>query len=180
MLTVAADVADPAAVGWVIDRALERFGRIETLVNNAGMVIAKLFTDYTAADYAAAVGASLAGFFWLTQRAIAEMATRYGGHVVNISAGIAEVANSGAPSVPVALTRGGLAAATRSLPPSMPITASGSTPSPRESSRRRCTYRIVTTASAAGFPRSAGPAGSATWWTACCSWSPRPTSPARF
>jgi NAD(P)-dependent dehydrogenase (short-subunit alcohol dehydrogenase family) len=79
------------------------------------MVIAKLFNDYTAPDYAAAVGVSLAGFFWLTQRAIAEMATRYGGHVVNISAGIAEVANSGAPSVLAALTRGGLAPATRSL-----------------------------------------------------------------
>jgi len=61
------------------------------------------------------VGVNLTGFFWLTQRAIAEMATRYGGHVVNISATLAEVANSGTPAVLAALTRGGLAAATRSL-----------------------------------------------------------------
>ena len=58
---------------------------------------------------------NLTGFFWLTQRVIAEMVTRYGGHVVNISATLAEVANSSAPSVLSALTKGGLAAATRSL-----------------------------------------------------------------
>ena len=50
------------------------------------MFISKPFTDYTAADYATAVGVNLTGFFWLTQRAIAEMASRYGGHVVNVSA----------------------------------------------------------------------------------------------
>jgi NAD(P)-dependent dehydrogenase (short-subunit alcohol dehydrogenase family) len=115
VLTVAADVVDPAAAGRVIDGALERFGRIDTLVNNAGMVIAKQFTRYTVADYAAAMEVGLAGFFWLTQRAIAEMTTRYGGHVVNISASIAEAGNSGGPAVLAALTRGGLAAATRSL-----------------------------------------------------------------
>ena len=54
-----------------------RFGRIDTLVNNAGVLISKPFTDYTAADYAAAVGANLTGFFWLTQRAVDEMASRY-------------------------------------------------------------------------------------------------------
>ena len=58
---------------------------------------------------------NLTGFFWLTQRVIAEMVRRYGGHVVNISATLAEVANSHAPSVLAALTKGGLAAATRSL-----------------------------------------------------------------
>ena len=79
------------------------------------MYISKPFTDYTAADYALASGVNLAGFFWITQRAIAEMATRYGGHVVNITATLAEVANSRAPSALAALTKGGLAAATRSL-----------------------------------------------------------------
>jgi NAD(P)-dependent dehydrogenase (short-subunit alcohol dehydrogenase family) len=77
--------------------------------------IAKPFTDYTAEDYATVVGVNLTGFFWLTQRVIAEMATRYGGHVVNISASVAEVANSRSPSALTALTKGGLAAATRSL-----------------------------------------------------------------
>ena len=79
------------------------------------MFVSKPFTDYTAADYALLTGVNLGGFFWLTQRVIAEMVRRYGGHVVNISATLAEVANSHAPSVLAALTKGGLAAATRSL-----------------------------------------------------------------
>jgi NAD(P)-dependent dehydrogenase (short-subunit alcohol dehydrogenase family) len=61
------------------------------------------------------VGVNLTGFFWLTQRAISEMAARYGGHVVNVTASPAEVANSGAPAVLAALTKGGLVATTRSL-----------------------------------------------------------------
>ena len=115
VLTVAGDIAEPATAGRIIDGALERFGRIDTLINNAGVYISKPFTDYTAADYARAVGVNLTRFFWLTQRAIAEMATRYGGHVVNVSATLAEVADSATPAVLAALTKGGLAAATRSL-----------------------------------------------------------------
>ena len=115
VVTVEADIADPAAAGRIIGGALERFGRIDTLVNNAGACICKPFTNYTAADYAAAVGVNLTGFFWLTQRAIAEMARRYGGHVVNMTATSAEVADSSTPAVLAALTKGGLAAATRSL-----------------------------------------------------------------
>ncbi len=115
VLTVAGDIADPATAGRIIGGALDRFGRVDTLVNNAGVHISKPFTEYTAADYARIVGVNLTGFFWVTQRAIAEMARRYGGHVVNISATLAEVANSGEPAVLAALTKGGLAAATRSL-----------------------------------------------------------------
>src|SRR5215831_7288072 len=115
VLTVAGDIAEPATADRIIDGALERFGRIDTLVNNAGVFISKPFTDYTAADYATVTGVNLTGFFWVTQRAIAEMATRYGGHVVNISATLAEVADSGTPAVLTALTKGALAAATKSL-----------------------------------------------------------------
>jgi NAD(P)-dependent dehydrogenase (short-subunit alcohol dehydrogenase family) len=115
VLTVAGDIADPAAADQIVGAALERFGRIDTLVNNAGVFISKPFTGYTAVDYATAVGVNLTGFFWLTQRAISEMAARYGGHVVNVTASPAEVANSGAPAVLAALTKGGLVAATRSL-----------------------------------------------------------------
>jgi NAD(P)-dependent dehydrogenase (short-subunit alcohol dehydrogenase family) len=115
VLTVAGDVSEPATAGRIISAALERFGRIDTLINNAGLYIAKPFTDYTADDYAAIVGVNLTGFFWLTQRAIAEMLKRGRGHVVNISATIADYADSGTPCVLTALTKGGLAAATRSL-----------------------------------------------------------------
>jgi NAD(P)-dependent dehydrogenase (short-subunit alcohol dehydrogenase family) len=115
LLTVAGNVAEPATADRVIDAALERFGRIDTLVNSAGMLISKPFTDYTADDYALMTGVNLTGFFWVTRRAIAEMARRYGGHVVNVTATLAEVADSGTPAVLAALTKGGLAAATRSL-----------------------------------------------------------------
>jgi len=115
LLTVAGDITDPATADRIADAALDRFGRIDTLVNNAGVYISKPFTDYTAADYALITGVNLGGFFWLTRRVIAEMATRHGGHVVNVSATLAEVASSAAPSVLTALTKGGLAAATRSL-----------------------------------------------------------------
>ena len=115
LLTVDGDVADPATAGRIVDAALGRFGRIDTLVNNVGVSISKPFTEYTTADYALATGVNLAGFFWMTQRAIAEMARRYGGHVVNIFATLAETANSRAPAVLAALTKGGLAAATRAL-----------------------------------------------------------------
>ena len=115
VLTVAADVTEPAAAEQIISAALGRFGRIDTLVNNAGVFISKPFTDYTAEDYALITGVNLAGFFWLTQRAIAEMLGQGSGHVVNISATLADYADSSSPSALTALTKGGLAAATRSL-----------------------------------------------------------------
>ena len=115
VLAVEGDLAEPATADRIVDGALERFGRIDTLVNNAGVYISKPFTEYTAEDYATITGVNLAGFFWLTRRVIAEMAMRYGGHVVNVSATLAEVANSAAPSALAALTKGGLAAVTKSL-----------------------------------------------------------------
>jgi NAD(P)-dependent dehydrogenase (short-subunit alcohol dehydrogenase family) len=115
LLTVAGHIAEAGTADRIADAALDRFGRIDTLVNNAGVFVSKPFTDYTAHDYALAVGVNLTGFFWLTRRVIAEMVSRYGGHVVNISATPAEVANAKAPAALAALTKGGLAAATRSL-----------------------------------------------------------------
>jgi NAD(P)-dependent dehydrogenase (short-subunit alcohol dehydrogenase family) len=115
VLTVAGDVSDPATTDEIISRALGRFGRIDTLINNAGVFISKPFTDYTAEDYALMVGVNLTGFFWLTQGAVAQMLKRGRGHVVNITTTIVDNASSSEPSVLTALTKGGLAAATRSL-----------------------------------------------------------------
>ena len=115
VLTVDGDLADPATADRIVSGALGRFGRLDTLINNAGVYISKPFTDYTTEDYALVVGVNLTGFFWLTQRVIAEMVQRRGGHVVNISATVADYANSNVPSVLAALTKGGLASATRSL-----------------------------------------------------------------
>jgi NAD(P)-dependent dehydrogenase (short-subunit alcohol dehydrogenase family) len=115
ILTVAGDVSDPATAERIVGQALERFGRIDTLVNNAGMYVSKPFIDYTADDYAAMVGVNLTGFFHLTQLAITHMLDRGTGHVVNITTTLVDVADGSAPSLLTALTKGGLAAATRSL-----------------------------------------------------------------
>ena len=115
VLTVPGDIAEPATADRIIGGALGRFGRIDTLINNAGIYLSKPFTDYTADDYARVVAVNLTGFFTLTQRAIAEMLKRGSGHVVNLTATIAEYSNSSEPAVLAALTKGGLAAATRSL-----------------------------------------------------------------
>ena len=72
VLSVAGDIASSSTTDRIIDEALDRFGRIDTLVNNAGLFISKPFTAYTAADYASG-GVNLTGFFHLTQRVIAEM-----------------------------------------------------------------------------------------------------------
>ncbi|MFL9898592.1 SDR family NAD(P)-dependent oxidoreductase [Paraburkholderia fungorum] len=115
ILTVAGDIADPATARRVISEAVKRFGRIDTLVNNAGVFIAKPFTSYTAEDYATITGVNLNGFFYITQLAIAEMEKHSSGHVVSVSTTLAEHAIAGVPSVLASLTKGGLNAATRSL-----------------------------------------------------------------
>src|ERR1700733_6215243 len=71
VLTVSGDVADPATAERIVHDGLEKFGRIDTLINNAGLFIAKPFTEYTAEDYATVVGVNLTGFFTLTQHVIA-------------------------------------------------------------------------------------------------------------
>jgi NAD(P)-dependent dehydrogenase (short-subunit alcohol dehydrogenase family) len=179
VLTVEGDIAKRATADLIVEGALERFGRIDTLINNAGVFVSKPFTDYTAADYALLTGVNLTGFFWLTQRVIARMVRRYGGHVVNISATLAEVASSRAPSVLAALTKGGLAAATRSLAveyASRGIRVNAVSPG---IIRPRRTRPTATRGSVTGFPRSGASARSAMSWTPSCSWSPRPTSPGR-
>ncbi len=115
VLTVEGDIADPVTADRVVTAALEGFGRIDTLVNNAGVFIAKPFADYSDEDYALAMGVNLTGFFWLTQRVIAEMLERHKGHIVNITATLTDYASSATPAVLTSLTKGGLASATRSL-----------------------------------------------------------------
>jgi NAD(P)-dependent dehydrogenase (short-subunit alcohol dehydrogenase family) len=115
VVTVDGDITAPATADRIIGEALRRFGRIDTLINNAGVFISKPFTDYTAEDYASVVGVNLTGFFKLTQRAIAEMLKRNGGHVINITTTLVDYANSNVPSVLTSLTKGGVASVTKSL-----------------------------------------------------------------
>jgi NAD(P)-dependent dehydrogenase (short-subunit alcohol dehydrogenase family) len=113
--TVRGDIADPETADRVVATALERFGRIDTLVNNAGIFIAKPFTDYTDEDYRRVTGINLDGFFHMTQKSVPHLLENGGGHIVSITTTLVEYADSRIPSVLASLTKGGLAAATRSL-----------------------------------------------------------------
>ena len=115
VLVVPGDIADRKTAERAISEGMVRFGRIDTLVNNAGIFIAKPFTQYTEADYAAILGVNLTGFFNITQLAIAEMEKQGSGHVVQITTSLVDNAIAGMPSVLASLTKGGLNAATQSL-----------------------------------------------------------------
>ena len=115
VLTVAGDVADPKTADRIVKEALARFGRIDTLINNAGIFIAKPFIDYTEEDYASILAINLGGFFRLTKRVAAEMLKQGSGHIVQITTSLIDHANSNVPSVLASLTKGGLSAATKSL-----------------------------------------------------------------
>jgi len=115
VLAVSGDVAESSTCDAIVGGALDRFGRIDTLVNNAGIYRSKTFTDYTEQDYAQMVGVNLTAFFRLTQRVIPVMLSQKSGHIVNITTTLADYANSDVPSVLVSMTKGGLASATRSL-----------------------------------------------------------------
>jgi NAD(P)-dependent dehydrogenase (short-subunit alcohol dehydrogenase family) len=115
VLVVSGDIAEQKTAERAISQGLARFGRIDTLINNAGIFISKPFTQYTDADYTAMLGVNLAGFFLVTQFAIAEMEKRRSGHIVQITTSLVDHADSRIRCVLTSLPKGGLAAATRSL-----------------------------------------------------------------
>jgi NAD(P)-dependent dehydrogenase (short-subunit alcohol dehydrogenase family) len=116
VVTVPGDIADPAVARNVIGIAVREFGRIDTVVNNAGVFVAKPFTDYTAEDYQLMVAVNLTGFVTTTQLAIAQMLRQgEGGHVVQVTTSLVDHANSSVPSALTSLTKGGLQSATKSL-----------------------------------------------------------------
>ncbi|MFD4718947.1 SDR family NAD(P)-dependent oxidoreductase [Streptomyces sp. NPDC058423] len=115
VVTVQGDIADRATAERVITAAVERFGRVDTLVNNAGIFIAKPFTEYTEDDYDAVLGVNLNGFFRITQLAVERMLEQGGGHVVQITSTLADQATSDVTSVLASLTKGGLQSATKAL-----------------------------------------------------------------
>jgi len=115
LVTVQGDIADPETAERVAAAAIERFGRIDTLVNNAGLFVAKPFTAYTREDYDTVIGVNLGGFFRLTQLAVGQMLRQGGGHVVQIGTSLVDHALAGVPSVLASLTKGGLQSATKAL-----------------------------------------------------------------
>jgi NAD(P)-dependent dehydrogenase (short-subunit alcohol dehydrogenase family) len=115
IVPVEGDIADPDTGQRIVGEAVARFGRIDTLINNAGIYIGKPFTQYTLQDFNALIAVNLAGFFHVTQPTIEHMLEQGRGHVVNVSTTLVERADSRRPAALSVLTKGGLVAVTRSL-----------------------------------------------------------------
>lgn len=114
VLTLAGDIGEPGTAQRILATTLERFGRIDTLVNNAGIFIGKPFTENTLDDYQAVMNVNMAGFYHITQLVLAQMQKQGHGHVVTVTGSI-ENGSQGGNTALAALTKGGLNAATRVL-----------------------------------------------------------------
>lgn len=115
LLSVRGDIGDPETGRRVIEQAMARFGRIDTLVNNAGIFLAAPFTQYTPDQYGQVLSTNLAGFFFITQEALRVMEKQGSGHVVSITTALVNHPLSKVPSVLASLSKGGIQAASRSL-----------------------------------------------------------------
>jgi NAD(P)-dependent dehydrogenase (short-subunit alcohol dehydrogenase family) len=115
VMVVGGDIADPRTAECIMDEALGRFGRVDTLVNNAGAFLSRPFVDYTEADFARLVSVNLAGFFHISQKAAAFMLRQGSGHIINITTSLVDQPLAAVPAAMAALTKGGLDAVTRAL-----------------------------------------------------------------
>jgi NAD(P)-dependent dehydrogenase (short-subunit alcohol dehydrogenase family) len=115
ILAIAGDIADPRTADRVVHGALEQFGRIDSLINNAGVFTAKPFIDFTKDDYELNMSVNVAGFFHITQRAVREMLKQGSGHIVSVTTSIVNQPIAGVPAALASLTKGGLASVTQEL-----------------------------------------------------------------
>jgi len=115
LVLVDGDVADPATGATLTRTAVESFGSVDLLVNNAGVFVAKPFTDSTVEDLQRLVATNLTGFFHVTQPAVRQMRTQGSGHVVTITTSLASQPIHGVAAALSLLTKGGLNAITRAL-----------------------------------------------------------------
>ncbi|MBV8167103.1 MAG: SDR family NAD(P)-dependent oxidoreductase, partial [Alphaproteobacteria bacterium] len=115
VVTVAGDIADPETAERVVRAARERFGRLDSLVNNAGIFLSKPFIEFSADEYARTMATNVTGFFHITQKAAAAMLDQGAGHIVSITTTLVDQPIAGVPAALAALSKGALNAATRSL-----------------------------------------------------------------
>jgi NAD(P)-dependent dehydrogenase (short-subunit alcohol dehydrogenase family) len=116
LVLVDGDIGQVATAKSVVDAAVQKFGSIDAVVNNAGIFSVKPFTEYSADDFRALVSTNLEGYIYITQLAVKQMlAQKSGGSVVGITSSLVENPIGGLPvSLPM-ITKGGLEAITRSL-----------------------------------------------------------------
>ena len=115
LLLVDGDIGTKEIAVKVVDAAVQKFGRVDLLVNNAGIFIPKPFTDYTVEDFNNMLSTNLAGFFYVSQEAIVQMRKQKSGHVVNITTSLVDQPISGVSAGLANLTKGGLQSITKAL-----------------------------------------------------------------
>lgn len=109
------DIGAPQTAAKIAETAISRFGRIDALVNNAGIFIPKPFTEYTTEDFNSLVSVTLGGFLYLTQHSVRQMLRQKSGSIVNISTTIVDQPISGVSAAVQAMIKGGLHSVTRAL-----------------------------------------------------------------
>lgn len=116
VVRVDGDIADPATARKVVETALSRFGRIDALVNNAGIFFAKPFIDYTLDDYRKLAATNVEGFLHLTQLVVRQMvAQKSGGSIVSITTPLISHPIAGMPVSVAMITKGGIEAASKNI-----------------------------------------------------------------
>lgn len=115
IIAIPGDIGSRDIAKKLIEVAVDRFGRVDTLINNAGIFMSKPFVDYTEEDLASIYSTNINGFFHITQLALAEMLKRKNGHIVQITTALVRQAIAGVPAGLALLTKGGLDAVTRGL-----------------------------------------------------------------
>lgn len=115
VIAVAGDAGDRDVAARIINTAVDRFGRIDTLINNAGIFVAKPFNEYTVEDFNNVMNVNVAGFFHLTQLALKQMLQQKHGHIVQVTTTLVQQPIAAVPSALASLSKGGLDAATRAL-----------------------------------------------------------------
>ena len=109
------DIGDPSTAAKIVDTAVSRFGRIDVLINNAGLFIPKPFTEYTTEDFNALVSTTLAGFLYVSQLAVKQMLRQKSGSIVNISTTLVDQPIAGVGAAVQIMLKGALNAVTRAL-----------------------------------------------------------------
>jgi NAD(P)-dependent dehydrogenase (short-subunit alcohol dehydrogenase family) len=109
------DIGEPQTAARIVDTALSRFGRVDVLVNNAGVFIPKPFTEYTTEDFNALVSTTLAGFLYVSQLAVKQMLKQKSGSIVNISTTLVGQPIAGVSAAVQIMVKGGLDAVTGAL-----------------------------------------------------------------
>jgi NAD(P)-dependent dehydrogenase (short-subunit alcohol dehydrogenase family) len=116
VVRVDGDIADSATARKVVETALSRFGRIDALVNNAGIFFAKPFVDYTLDDYRKLAATNVEGFLHLTQLVVRQMVEqKNGGSIVSITTPLISHPIAGMPVSVAMITKGGIEAASKNI-----------------------------------------------------------------